>query len=203
MKKTLLPLATILFFALLFCSCEKKQIQAYVPEVQSGSQLLNNNTLPDVLFSLLEINESTGGTSGWLVNKQGEVFSINSTGNPIDFELSEIHKSKMNFFLSNSTKTNTRLDIETLASYFTKTRALVGRDMNVVSEDVEAQKSTYFIGFDLYLDDQACENCPGTAVSPNEFSQVLLKAEGVINGQIEHNFTRDIVTWMREVNSGL
>lgn len=203
MKNSYLSTIILAVTIILFTSCEQKQISTYVPQVLTGEEYLDNYLTPTVLYSFLQMDEETKAVTGWLINNEGRIFDINLDKNPIELFESEISAIDMGSFLGNGVNTGATVDLDELVSYYKKTRDLNYAEFSFDTEASNLNSTTYILAYDLSYEDQECDSCYSQGSSMTEFRQYLLKAEGAVNGQIPGNLTREIATWLKDLNSGL
>jgi len=202
-------LCSLIFTLALFSSCsqdnepDRSTEQSDFYENLKGQDYLDYYSTPNVFFNLAKVNEADQTVNGWFIDVEGKLYTYETTVEKfavIDPIIKINSISKLQDLGVFSSKT---IDLEELVEYYKKTRNAANGDFDLGHGDAGANTSYYFNAYDLKLGNGACLNCPVSQVSRDENAQLVLKAEGTLNGNIDFKDAREIVAWMTEIDESL
>jgi len=186
-------------------ACSKNDHQTFPTPQTDNSQYLQQFQTPDVLFAFLEVAQDDQTTTGWLLDNNGLIARIPATQLSLDPLSGEISKAQIKTLRELAQPSGKTIPLDELGEYYHKTADLFNRPFIAENPDAQAATTAYFLAFDLYFEATECGSGPHAGAPPSElqYTQILLKAEGARNGQIQSEAAREILTWLRQIGAGL
>lgn len=208
MQRHILLLLTICTVAI-FSSCSKDNEPDRSTEQSDfyqnlrGQDYIDYYNTPNVFFNHAKVNESDQTVNGWFVDVEGKLYTYETTLEKFPVIEPIIKINRISKLQDIGQLTDQTIDLNELVDYYKKTRNAANGDFDLGHGDAGAPVSYYFNAYDLQLGNGACLNCPVSQVSRDENAQLVLKAEGTLNGAIDFPDAREIVEWMKTIDERL
>ena len=169
----------------------------------TGEQYLSLYTTPDIFFHYARFNENDESVTGWFVDNEGQVYTYDVETEVFDTDGPIIKKSRLSALIEKANLTDRQIDLDDLVEYYKKTRAAASGDFDLGHYDVTATSTTFINAYDLQMGSGDCYNCPTTQVSADENAQIVLKASGRTNGEIDHPAADEIRAWLNDLDEDM
>lgn len=208
MKNIFLPALFLSVSILTFFSCGNEEIDQSTAQSDfyqnlEGQAYIDYYDTPDVFFNFAKVDEETQMIKGWIIPTDGKVYTYEI---PVEeFSVTEpiLKRIRVERLTDIAVESDRTIDLTEVVDYYKKTRIAADGDFELGHGEPTAATSYYFIAYDLQLGNGACLNCPVSQVSRDEVAQLVLKADGTLDGALDSSTADKIIEWMTGIDESL
>ncbi len=193
----------LLFSFLVLIACEKEAELPVIKEIDHTLMYLNTVDT-DVLFASVQLNHETSTLSGWVIDKKGNVRSIQSD-HFIDIESSVVSVAPIESLYANS-EIEKSLDTDELVDMHKLSKSLIIPNNLELTQNENITSA--FISYHIHtraVDSDECSDCSdheSDKKTETSFYQFVIQASGHLNTAVDDH-AKNVQDYLHSINEDL